>query len=778
MDWDTSRRPTTYSMYSFSSLPSKTDVDSTYYSVTPESDPILSKEAIEKPKAPLQRYFNPFKHLIHLVALGASAAVLQLSFRNVYWSDETNWDRKWYLMGLGQQDSLNGLQFVAKIHEILVVASLSSMVIHIVRRKLVGENGIPFGLLVGAYQVGSAEYLFSGSFGHPFLKSLYPFNWKTFVVALSLALAIIYANMIGPASAVALIPNLDWWPVADPFGGQMLKSYMGLNFTEDYPVYVSTADMKASDVGDCNVTNPGILCPGGGYSDIEQWAYAWSQEGIIYDIAMSSSLVRAKRELAFRFARSTTSSPGVAFATTLKSSAAMMADLFWQYVSANGVGMVGSVERAQLMSTDSSQLYAPLVQVQCTSIDYDAAVNGDVDVSFETKLLNNFSSTNAYKMGNNWSIPPNLWNYNHSGRALDFRWVDASQLSSGDGGMSHATIGAIATVPSLSIWTWENGSETIEQKMTLVPCLVDARWAAVQITYDPKNSLIVKHNLSDMSVFVESNDRNQLGLSDTISIEPAWAELLNPTWPSYGDFKWNASDYQNLTAMEFLLYEFIVPSTDGNGNEYFGFVPPQNTSNQDYFANISSIVGSLLSMVVTDGLARVSHGSSLMELKPEHDGNVTLVNLQFMAGGEKMDPFKLSVSALGNYVPVSFKAQRWGYGYGLKSQTVLFAVSVLFLHALLCTCYFASTFVFWSRKGGWTSHSWKDLGELVALALVSREPEEFRHSGAGIKNSKTWNARMNIRERGDSGIEMVANRKGGTLAPKEGLLRVRKKYGS
>jgi hypothetical protein len=206
MDWDTSQTRKMYSMHSFSPLSLKRTLsyNESYCSDAAESAPILSKGAVEKPKTPLRRHFNPLRHMIHLIALAASGAVLQLSFRSVYWSDETEWNRKWYLLELGQQNTLNALQFVAKVHEILVVASLSSMVIHIVRRKLVGQEGIPFGLLVGAYQVGSAEYLFSGSFGHPFLKTLRPFSAKTFMFALGLALAIIYANMIGPASAIAV----------------------------------------------------------------------------------------------------------------------------------------------------------------------------------------------------------------------------------------------------------------------------------------------------------------------------------------------------------------------------------------------------------------------------------------------------------------------------------------------------------------------------------------------------------------------------------------------
>jgi hypothetical protein len=496
---------------------------------------------------------------------------------------------------------------------------------------------------------------------------------------------------------------------------------------------------------------------------------------------MSSMLVRAKRELITRFAPASGSeAAGVAFATTLKSSATVMVDLFWQYVSTNNVGTVSRVERPQLISSRESKLYAPLVQVQCDVADYEAQRGGDGGVFFQTNLLSNFSSENSYRKGAKWQVSRNLWDFDRSLRAINFTWIDTLQLDAQGAGLVGSSIAALATVP-LTMWT--DGVPTMQKSM-LVPCVVDARWAASEASYDPKNNVVVKHNLSDLSTIMDSaaqnsNDRARLGLGDTIRIESGWAKFLDPTTPAFGDIKHSASEFQNLSAMQNLMYQFVVERSNSSGNLFYGFVPPQNTTTYyQYYSNVSSIVASLISMVVADGLARESQGSTLMELKPEHDGNVTVVNLQFLAGGQKMAPFESSADQMKDHVPVWFTVERWGYGYGFKGQTVFFAVAVLFIHAVLCLCYFFATFWFWAFQSGWTSHSWKDMGDLVALALGSREPEEFRNAGAGIKNAKTLNVTMNIRERADSELELVANRRGGGLAPHEGLLKVRKRYGS
>ena len=95
------------------------------------------------------------------MALGLTIAVLQLSFRNVYFADVGS---KGLLGSLDVNESIKAIQFAAKFHEIFMVASLSAIVAHLTRSCLLGKRGVPLGLVSAPFKVGSMDYIFSREF--------------------------------------------------------------------------------------------------------------------------------------------------------------------------------------------------------------------------------------------------------------------------------------------------------------------------------------------------------------------------------------------------------------------------------------------------------------------------------------------------------------------------------------------------------------------------------------------------------------------------------------
>ncbi|KXX77940.1 hypothetical protein MMYC01_205916 [Madurella mycetomatis] len=148
---------------------------------------------------------RPWTSLVHVVPLGITAFIVYINFARWYWFGE---DHDLDLILLASTIN-NTLQFVAKVHELLVIASLGALTIKTFKRRLV-ESNLPLGLLTGAYRVGDVPYIFSSTFW----SSLYS---PGKLLALSVAVNTIVATLVGPASAILLVPELDWFPFPDAF---------------------------------------------------------------------------------------------------------------------------------------------------------------------------------------------------------------------------------------------------------------------------------------------------------------------------------------------------------------------------------------------------------------------------------------------------------------------------------------------------------------------------------------------------------------------------------
>lgn len=149
---------------------------------------------------------------MHIFSIFITIIVISLSLNNVYWADDGYY--------ANQESYLDLLQLAAKFYEIVVVGSLSAMVMHFVRRRLVGRRGIPLGHLMSGYQASSVESLLSWSFWSPFKST----SWESFVFGAALLAIIVFSNLVGPSAAIALIPNTGWWPVNNNTAFDLLPS--------------------------------------------------------------------------------------------------------------------------------------------------------------------------------------------------------------------------------------------------------------------------------------------------------------------------------------------------------------------------------------------------------------------------------------------------------------------------------------------------------------------------------------------------------------------------
>ncbi|KAI4138321.1 MAG: hypothetical protein L6R39_006847 [Caloplaca ligustica] len=150
------------------------------------------------------------RNLVHLVPFGFALFEIILNW-NVYYVGTQPYSTAIY-------------QVVAKAHEVLVQASITTIIFSAIRRDLAHGKGLPFGLLFSGLQVSQISYLWSvelwGAIRADFQRPLRKLALFSLVVG-GIALAV----ASGPSSALLLIPRVQLWPAG--------RTHIWINVTAD-----------------------------------------------------------------------------------------------------------------------------------------------------------------------------------------------------------------------------------------------------------------------------------------------------------------------------------------------------------------------------------------------------------------------------------------------------------------------------------------------------------------------------------------------------------------
>lgn len=140
------------------------------------------------------------RNLVHLVPFGFALFEIILNW-NVYYVGTQPYSTAVY-------------QIVAKAHEVLIQASITTIIFSAIRRDLAHGKGLPFGLLFSGLQVSQLSYLWSvelwGAMKADFQRPLRKLGLFTLVIG-----GIIVAVASGPSSAILLIPRVQLWPAGN-----------------------------------------------------------------------------------------------------------------------------------------------------------------------------------------------------------------------------------------------------------------------------------------------------------------------------------------------------------------------------------------------------------------------------------------------------------------------------------------------------------------------------------------------------------------------------------
>ena len=392
-----------------------------------------------------------------------------------------------------------------------------------------------------------------------------------------------------------MIPNLDWWPVSNPFNGQPMLAFSTVTENQFYGIKQTFPDRK--ELAGCVASNWSYICPGAGFSELYVWAAAFENVGTGPNITMTEPLGGAQRQLLSSYVQVDDSN--VSIAITHHHSILQMTGLFWDHVSRHGIGNNGDIQRPLLSPNNNSEVRAAVVQVQCDMLDYQDARAGNVTVEWPTSALNNFSKAAYPKAG--WKVDQNLWNFERPLNMSNFTWVDFSTPDKG------ASLGAMVTLPHMvydGVTEGPSGNlifEDATQRSLLIPCTIDARWAATDLTCDPTNGNQIGTNLTDPSIFARrdtaSDQMEELHVLPAALIDLTWAAMLDA--PGI-EAAYHSLEVHNTTMMLALLDTFIALNVSKDSSHTNNFYPAENAAVIGDKAALINTVSTVLSLEVAE----------------------------------------------------------------------------------------------------------------------------------------------------------------------------------
>lgn len=696
--------------------------------------------------------------LIHVIPLGSTAAILFLTINQTYWRDPSE---------PYTQTTLQGMQFAAKVYEAFICVSLASVVLDVLRRDLLGDNGVPFGHVISSFTFTELTTIFSPRFWAGFdLRRKY--RSSALLLGL-LTVSILLAAAAGPSAAIAVIPRLGWW-AQEPFEyfnnfGDRPQYTVYASISELWPPALNGSHLPASSCNEpYNVQAP--TCPGRGYETLLHFALYWKHNRDTHGFARPSAL----EPLNFSFpetkvAKRPFSQPhtaaldcfadtkeGVQYGTVASTSSLVVSASLWNILQRGGSLIQLEWERA-VVNVDSIGLRPPakpFVQVKCVDVVQETDFNNTGTIRFpnEGLLTPGFSKEQVDSwrfVCETWNNAPNLYKDRQFDVAADrvghdenlgqymetgnsrLRWVDLPELGGVGVGPS---LGAAVYLPKCNI-----------SAPAIYARSIDARWLPTATWIEPTADSSIHGTGGSYRDLLRSMAGDQVR-PEPIHLGLDWADALNTQLHPSSSSSDNSS---NITTVESILNKVLLdPAAHCLG------------ADDDYGIPMQALEASL-GFVVVDGLSRVGLGynySITPRGAPGLASGTIIYNSSSSpgSGGGIWDFSADELSGMPGWSNVTFSFKRYGYGYGFGTATTAVAIVVLVLHAVIALAAMVS--LFFQRE---VSNNWGDYGQMFALALKSKPPVGgLENAGAGLSKLGTWKEKVVVRaERDGGGLELI-----------------------
>jgi hypothetical protein len=182
------------------------------------------KTTVEQRKVAVyqSRRMAALNSLLHIIPLAVAGTLIGLHWSN-YW--------------VGVSNNVASLQFAAKVHELLMQASLVDTLLYIIRSQAL-KGYLPLGALAGAAQAPQLSYLWSLDFFSALVapSRAFKIRHKIFFILSTLALLLMTA-VVGPSSAILMMSRSCITHVQNT-----KMRYIGVSESDLFPTQIEETD--------------------------------------------------------------------------------------------------------------------------------------------------------------------------------------------------------------------------------------------------------------------------------------------------------------------------------------------------------------------------------------------------------------------------------------------------------------------------------------------------------------------------------------------------------
>ncbi|KAM0812477.1 hypothetical protein AB5N19_12468 [Seiridium cardinale] len=640
--------------------------------------------------------------MFHLPALSVTLALLGLYTGKAAWP----------LPG-PSANVLNAIQFAAKMHEALIIASITDIVFHRLRYGLLGDRGVPLGYLAAPFQISSIYFFLTKEFWGPITSARQIHHILT---ALLLLLSMVLASTSGPSSAILMIPRLGWSAMSDSILGS--KSGAGTIILPDIYLGTSLRGLYSTNITGPNTIlevctawfgtlgNYPVECPTSGWRDLiaslteiflndRGWDAAANDANFTVASLTGSRFISAGTlQLSNR-----TTNNSVAYATSPSDFLASALNWKSNQILDQDPSLLFRIAPGQPRHINFTSWMQPVTLVYCAPNSND---NMDSDI--------NFAFADGPHAPFNISFPSSV--------LLD----KLEHGLSGNRTTQTVFLKERESIPfpisAITLFAGLDGTRPYYQSMEI--CLTEASWAASDVEL-LRNGTATPIPQSTIDLDVHQILQGGLEQRQVIRLGNDWIESLNQ----------------------------IVPVIGGL----------DDTSNVDFFTYIASFCSRVtlgqicrsvfLSSFLADALSRFQ--LIYPNVYYSSAANGTSFGFRALHSPEyNQHSNALTIGALNEthlkdhriYLDIPLNLSEQMYGYRFDNITIIIAMSILLLHVTLVV--FHTIVGILGRT--WSSNAWSGLGELLALALQSDRIKELPNTGAGASEAATWIMITKVRE--------------------------------